>query len=406
MSEIYTQATNVARNAVSAVLCAAGGLSRLGQDIAGKVNPFYDGSLLDDYQTGVTNALNRFCPVPRPGGPVAPTQPFLGGQCTAVSYRVTGQSEATRDDGSTGPIDFGSFLISDVRGPITYIGQSPTSKSSGILIGKNFQGQSQTFSLGGTSDTRYTFRLKSYSITRNDGQPDNCGDPPPVFPPGTPTPTDPEPPGTVINIDLPDVGPTNITFTPVVGIVYVNNEGDFIVPVTVNVAEPTINLNFDIDLGVNISRPDEPTEPIDPSPPKNPDGRPEPRDCPPPRDCNDEPEPEPPSPEPPEEDRKNYRIVGVVVLSAVDRTYVPATEILQSAGPNIWAPRLGYIRFVYQLTEEDKTYSEDIPVKLISHYIEVPQKDLRCIQVIGNPERGVSFELIPVTRKITSNSCR
>ena len=425
MSDIYDAAASVARDAVGKVLCAAGGLSRLGQDIAGKINPFYEGSLLDGYQTGVTNALNRFCPVPPQSAPVIPSSPFSGGQCADVSYAVTLRLtyDWTPNPGGfvagaqvfTAFQDLGRAVI---FGPINGFTVSPTGEGFKLSMQVRAQSRDGTPLIGspigsgggdvppaGNQAVR-NLRVSNISITRNDGLPDNCGNPPPVFPPGTPDPTDPRPPDTVINIDLPDIGPVNITFSPTVGIIYVNNQGDFIVPVTVNVVEPTIDIDFDIDIGVNISRPDEPPQPIDPSPPRNPDDRPEEKDCPPPQDCNDEPETEDPDPEPPEEGRKNYRIIGVTVLSAVNRTFVPATEILQPAGPNIWAPRLGYIRFVYELTEEDRTYSEDIPVKLINQYIETPQKDLRCIQVIGNPERGVSFELIPVTKQITSKSCR
>lgn len=425
MSDIYDAAASVARDAVGKVLCAAGGLSRLGQDIAGKVNPFYEGSLLDGYQTGVTNALNRFCPVPPQGAPVAPETPFSGGQCADVSYAVVLRLtyDWTPNPGGfvagaqvfTAFQDLGRAVI---FGPINGFTVSPedegfklsmqvraNSRDGTPLIGSPIGSGGGDIPPAGNQAVR-NLRVSNISITRNDGLPDNCGDPPPVFPPGTPNPTDPRPPDTTINIDLPDIGPVDITFSPTVGIVYVNNQGDFIVPVTVSVFDTTNNIDLDIDIGINISDPTAPPEPIDPSPPKNPDDRPEEPDCPPVERCDDGPEEEPPEEEPPIEERAYVNIAGVAVLAAVNPLVVAATEVLQLNGPNIWVPRLGYIRFGYEMPEGDIVYSEDIPVKLTNQLIEPPQKSLRCVEILGNPENGVTWELVQITEKITSKSCR
>jgi len=408
MSDIFDTAAQVARNAVPAVLCGAGGLSRLGQDIAGKVNPFYEGSLLDGYQTGVTNALRGFCPTPPAGEIPGPGFQAQGGQCAGVRYRVSASVRIS----NTAPPTAANYVTSTQNnifgqfyGPIApriqgAIAQFTYRTSTGVL---------QTYGLGSSAtsgpDNFYPPQFLSFSVERVDGQPDNCGDPPPVPPPGVPNPNPPNPPGTDVTIDLPDIGPVVVSFTPVVGIAYIDADAEFNVPVTVNVDVGGQDINFDLDFDINISDPTQPPKPKPPDRPKNPDDRVDPPDCPPPADCRNEPDEDPPEEEPEDEDPKEFIVTGAVALCVVDASTTRATEIAQVNGPNIWAPRLGYIRFKYETNRGDEVWGTDIAVKGTNFATEAPDLGVKCIGAVLNTERGVTGELILLRKKRTAGCC-
>lgn len=408
MSEIFDEAARIAREAVPKVLCGAGGLSRLGQDIAGKVNPFYDGSLLDGYQTAVTGALQGFCDVP-PAGPIpTPELPFTGGQCSAM-YTVSFQYKGI---GRFSCFLFGStFNSAPVQGPITSIrlgGQQQTTTCQPGPIFKQVVASipgnpaANLIQLGGND---FFYEVSNISVTRVGGLPDNCGNPPPVFPPGTPNPNPPTPPPTEVVINLPDIGPVTVTFSPTVGIAYVDADAEFNVPVTVNVDVGGIDVNFDVDFDVNISDPTKPPKPTPPNRPRKPDGRVEPPDCPPPSECINEPEEDEPSTEPPPVDPKEFVVTGAAALCVVDISESTATEILQENGPNIWVPRLGYIRFQYVTNRGETVWGTDIAVKGTNFVAGAPDVGLKCVGAVLNTERGVAGELVLLTKKRTAGCC-
>jgi hypothetical protein len=408
MSTIFETAASVARDAVPKVLCGAGGLSRLGQDIAGKINPFYSGSLLDRYQTAVTGALQGFCPVP-PTGPVPePSSPFEGGQCLTyyhITVDVTWYSQ-----GDPNPKLLTNVSVYNQWGPVQSINLSDPFEITGSGVSTVYRRVYVTS--GGFDTTLWNFSglngAVSYSnvrITRTDGQPDDCGNPPPVFPPGTPTPNPPTPPGVDIEIDLPDIGPVIVGFTPIVGIVYVDANAEFNVPVTVNVDVGGLDINFDLDFDINLSDPTAPPKPKPPDRPKNPDDRVDPPDCPPPADCRNEPDEDPPSVAPPTEDPKEFVVTGAVALCVVDVLNCSCTEILQENGPNIWAPRLGYIRFQYVTNTGETVWGTDIAVKGTNFATNAPDMGIKCVGAVLNTERGVAGELFLLRKKRTAGCC-
>lgn len=408
MSDIFDTAAQVARDAVPKVLCGAGGLSRLGQDIAGKVNPFYEGSLLDGYQTGVTRALQGFCPVP-PTGPVpTPTPPFEGGQCPGVQYRITGTAtQKTRDSCFESAVPISSVQtgpITDIKlaGPVTDFSCSP-GETGYLRVEVTRAGGTTTIATPGSN--RRFINVSGLTVVRVDGLPDTCGSPPPVFPPGTPTPNPPNPPGTDVTINLPGIGPVVVAFTPIVGVAFVDANAEFNVPVTVNVDLGGQNINFDLDFDVNISNPTAPVKPAPPDRPKNPDDRVEPPDCPPPADCRNEPGEDPPEEEPEDEDPKEFIVTGAVALCVVNAATTKATEVVQANGPNIWVPRLGYIRFKYLTNRGDIVWGTDIALKGVNFATEAPDLGIKCIGAVLNTERGVSGELILLRKKRTAGCC-
>lgn len=408
MTTIFEEAARIAREAVPQVLCGAGGLSRLGQDIAGKVNPFYSGSLLDRYQSGVTGALQGFCPVP-PVGPVpTPELPFEGGQC-AVPYTVTvdivwySQSDPTRKVLTDRQVinQMGPVQGFQLKNPLTISGSAVSTVYTLAVV--NMNGVERTlWSFGGFNGAT---AFENIRITRPDGLPDTCGNPPPVFPPGTPAPNPPTPPPVDVEIDLPGIGPVIVALTPVVGIVYVDADAEFNVPVTVNVDLGGLDVNFDLDFDVNLSDPTKPPKPAPPDRPKNPDDRVEPPDCPPPQECINQPEEDEPEEEPPPVDPKLFRVVGAVSLCVVDLSVATATQIFQEKGPDIWAPKLGYIRFQYLLNDDAIVWGTDIAVKGTNFVTPAPDVGLRCVGAVLNTERGVSGELILLKKKVTAGCC-
>lgn len=408
MSTIFEEAARIAKEAVPQVLCGAGGLSRLGQDIAGKINPFYSGSLLDQYQSGVTRALQGFCPVP-PVGPVpTPELPFEGGQC-ATAYTV---SFTYRRIGQFNCLDAEvEYTSPPITGPITSIrlgGNTGTTTCRPGTIYRQVVASipgdpaANLVQIGGNT---WIYEVFNISVTRVDGLPDECGNPPPVFPPGTPTPNPPNPPPVDVDIDLPGIGPVVVALTPIVGIVYVDADAEFNVPVTVNVDVGGLDINFDLDFDVNLSDPTKPPKPAPPDRPKNPDDRVAPPDCPPPSVCINEPEEDEPANDPPPVDPKQFRVVGAASLCVVDISVATATEIQQEKGPNIWAPRLGYIRFQYETNGGEIVWGTDIPVKGTNFVVPAPDVGLKCIGAVLNTERGVAGELILLKKMVTAGCC-
>jgi hypothetical protein len=187
---------------------------------------------------------------------------------------------------------------------------------------------------------------------------------------------------------------------PVVGIVNVNADGRITVPVTVNASFDLGGQSFDIDFNfdVDLGNPDaEPTVPPV-EPPLDPDDRPAPPDCPPPPGCTpgdeEDEEPDEPliDPEDPE-DEKEQEIKSVRVMSIVNPAQSPATEILMTGGaPNIFAPRIGSVKFVYAVVPGVVAWSTDIDVKATNQIIPAPKTGLRCLGAVFSPGAGVEGE--------------
>jgi hypothetical protein len=237
------------------------------------------------------------------------------------------------------------------------------------------------------------------SVVRLDGAPDTCGSLPPTPGPEYP-PTDPRPTLPDVDVDFPGLPSITIPLIPVVGIVNVNVDGKITVPVTVNASFDLGGQSFDIDFNfdVDLGNPDaEPTVPPT-EPPLDPDDRPAPPDCPPPPDCapgdeeDEEPDEPPIDPEDPE-DEKEQEIKSVRVMSIVNPERSPATEILMTGGaPNIFAPRIGSVKFVYAVVPGVVAWSTDIDVKASNQIIPAPKTGLRCLGAVFSPGAGVEGE--------------
>jgi hypothetical protein len=198
-----------------------------------------------------------------------------------------------------------------------------------------------------------------------------------------------------------------VVFAGVVGLAYVDVDGSLEIPVTINANFDLGGQSFDIDFDFNVDLTD-PT--ADPSPPprpfpRNPDGRPNPSNCPPSPSCDFPPaDPEPgddiPGPGDPE-DKAEFEVKAVQVLSVVERGATTATEIFWNGdAPNIWVPRLGSIKFVYQLIDQGVTFSTDIDVKATDVILPAPKVGIRCLGAIASPGRGIAMELFFIRGRV------
>lgn len=158
--------------------------------------------------------------------PPPPTSDFEGGQCPGESYRIEYQGLRQNNDGSVSVT--GNFV--DTIGPIAT--QAPFSNLvltyNGVVSTQIFNGKPAIFQMNNGNinvfvDTAvapmqqalFLFQTKgigNIKFAREDGGPE-CGDPPPTYPPTSPTANDYN---TTVNINTEDGGVINvpITFSP------------------------------------------------------------------------------------------------------------------------------------------------------------------------------------------------
>lgn len=238
-----------------------------------------------------------------------------------------------------------------------------------------------------------TFNLTSFTVTRQDGLADNCGDPP-VLP-------IPAPPAgyniTNTNITYNDINNNtyNVPMNIQIGYFQFNIRGELILPVNVTVnnnikLQPQINLtnnNFQINIPGDNTTGDNP-------PDSRPDNKPydvqpdNPAPAPPP----DSGQPTPTKPLPPS---KGKVMIGVLV------TVLPTPpgsigELYQSGGdPNVWFPDLGLVSFQIAIDSANSGWTSDIRVKNRRCYIPCPAEQ-GAIGVAGTPRLGVQWVLTPI----------
>lgn len=153
-----------------------------------------------------------------PGGPGEPTTepPFTGGQCPGVSYDIRGDvfNQTTGAPNPNNPILFGTRT-----GPLRFVEMPPE-----VVCTAPDMVQTQAFvepvnapqdrvSVRGPGCVRFS-TLENLTITRADGLPDECGDPPEDFDAGDPDPSpdpNPGPVGGPVGFPFPDL---DITISP------------------------------------------------------------------------------------------------------------------------------------------------------------------------------------------------
>jgi hypothetical protein len=70
--------------------------------------------------------------------------------------------------------------------------------------------------------------------------------------------------------------------------------------------------------------------------------------------------------------------------------------------PNIFAPRIGSIKFVYQDENGSKVWSSDIDVKALNQVVGAPKNGLRCLGATFHPSDTVEAEVFLIYGNIGS----
>lgn len=388
--DTYSDLTNAANSIVEAaaavapaaardILCSIGGAASLGAGPFGSLqSPGTGPRILSD----IGGILSAACPVPPPipEPPAGNGLPPGTGQCSGIVYDVTfttqeinrincAEFERTTTVAVTGPI-LSTFLAgpdiafcSPIDEAFIRLNATAGDPSSDVLLRQP----------GG--DVRIvSFTIDS--VTRQDGLPDDCGDPNPPAPPRPPITQPPDSPP--IPTEEPDGSPgPDIIIKPRVGPIYVDIDGHFKIPVVVNFEGPqfdtdisipvTVNLpDFSIDFGYGGSGggTSDPTEPDEPTPPEG-------ICCDPPLPDLDPGEEEDPEDPPPEEEEEIRRITGIVITSAPDGGQRSESQLM-TANPTLLVPRIATVQFEVRLSGSTFLSSET-SVKSINQYVPAPR---------------------------------
>jgi len=300
-----------------------------------------------------------------------PPPPFTGGQCPGVRYDVNftgtvpGNSPQTATVRLTGPLQYNAAL-------------APVPPVTGCDDGEVWQ----RFSVSGSTETPVirwqgcdaTFTVNS--VTPVSGGANNCGDPPPVYPP----------PGDVFyeGDDVTYEGDDNINITvPTAFIfapVYVAIDGTLRVPVKIDFGgvdfsgEVTIAPEFNFEIAPTFNPPG-------PGVPDDPDGIGEPGE---------------PSDPIPEVEELESTIVGVLVFSDIDPDGQPSGIQFQD-GPNLFVPRAASVQFAIK-TGNSIGWTSDQDVKSLECYVPCPAPQ-GAVAVRVSPMPGVQSRFTAVRGK-------
>lgn len=313
--------------------------------------------------------------------PEPPPPPFTGGQCPSVNYAVT-----------VGIFQGGS-LVSQTTvtgiGPVLGLrieeidNSSPGNPDGKILQAfVRFGGSAEQSAGSGNEDTQ----IRITNITRPDGLPDNCGDPPPDIDPLEPEDT--EIPRDITynnNLNIPVVIPVVFVYARA----QIDVDANITVPFTVNFS-PTLNItgtvnvdgtvNFNFGGGTATTRPKDPRK----------------------GDCGDiaEPTEEVPvdptdSEQPPQPDREREEVIIGALVTVTALSNERASLIVQNDNPDIYAPSLGHVQFLCRIGETSAAWTSDQPVKNRRNLIPCPWRD-GAIAVRGTPQPGVTWTITPI----------
>jgi len=302
--------------------------------------------------------------------------PFTGGQCPGVEYDVfftydyfgarAPECDLTQNDRTRrglGPVSGVGVRTGPSSTPGRYLSEMFVTFADGEQVGPS------TF----TDDECAGYVLTGVTITRTDGQPDNCGNPTPPIAPFPPT-------GDTVDIDI----------------TYVNNEGDnvtelgdlvifapvVIAPVTVvapiRIDLPDVSFNGDIvlspDFDIRLRPPSFRRGPggIDsPPPPENPDT----------------------SPTTPQDD-STRRIIGAIATVTSDPSSGLATEISSDDGPDLFVPRMGTLSFRVR-ADTALSWTAPVDIKTTRQFISAPE-NVQTLDAVAspNPNYSISVSLV------------
>lgn len=189
-------------------------------------------------------AWDKLCDYPdSPGLPPPPASPFTGGQCDAIPYVVRVSVNVVDQSGET-PFDLGNHVVFGPVSGVGVIGQRVViycRGASGVFPQPPGYPQ-QIYQVGGASSLNSP---RITAINRQDGAPDNCGDPPISYPPGTVPPGGFNSPPVPVPLADGDNITVNFNFSPPAASL------DKIPPIIINYVKPEINLKVPIEFNFN-----------------------------------------------------------------------------------------------------------------------------------------------------------
>lgn len=357
-----------------------------------------DGSLLTTLPfINVSRGLGALLCNRTPDPPPPPQ--FPGGQCDGIRYRVTYQvtawgGQACVED--TGPVN-------DVVlwGPVLAVYQ--TNSDQFFNCGTGFRQRaavcrgiasgpgsgpilpSPTEVIFSSQSRANEISLNVLSVTRVDGLPDDCGDSP-LLPVPAPTPGYPN----ITNNNFTFVDDNGVDVTIPLALVYLRPtfdvDNNFRIPVRIDLGgiefDGSVGPDGEVDINPRVpGRPGLPgrnptqPQPVEPAPDPDPDSR-------------------TPEPDPPDDPDTEQVIIGAVVTVNQNLSGVP-TQIVQTENPDIYAPNLGFINFLYQVDTKRAAWGVDIPVKNLNQLIPVDWP-YGAIDVKGTPRPGVTWTITAV----------
>ena len=339
----FLEGVRNANKAINCFLLSAGG------GILGAVASLPGGS--PEFVENTTKALRRLAGCDPADDPVIPPPPFTGGQCPDIVYRVSYQNQTA--DGPVGA----PAIISGV-GPVG--GGSTTPQGGSFII---FNG----VPVGVASGT-ILIAPTIISIVRADGQPDECGDIPPVFPPPTPIDIDID-----VTYNIDDGTEVTVTIPFIYAPITTDINGSFRIPFTFEFGDIEFsgNIGFNPDVSVTVN------------PPPAPRGTDSP--------VTDLPGPDDEIPVTPSTYAK--RVVGVVVQSFLVGEQ-QLTTIFTENIPQILAPRCGSVKFGYAIAGRS-FWSPDIDIKDLNCFIPCPFSQ-GADTVAASPAPGVVLNYVPI----------
>lgn len=322
--------------------------------------------------------------------------PFTGGQCY-TPYNWQGTRQSRRYDGLA-PSDLvftrsnvygriGPVEVFEEPGPFGPLWRSriPSTAADGTVTYTDLGQESASTNI----KTVWT----DISVSRQDGLPDNCGDPPGG---GLPPPIPPDDSTTDFPIVYTNNDGIDITVDArfVLGNIQVDVDNNISVPFTLSFApEFSLSLNGTInqngDVNINYGNPNY-------NPGGGKCGKRKPDDSVPDEDTPETPEDVEEPTLPPEPDENEDEQTGVIRAVIVTTTVVnPAQSIIyQDINPDIHIPRLGNVSFLIAVGNK-VAWTEDIPVRNKRHFIVCPWEG-GAIDVRGTPAPGNNFTLSKV----------
>jgi hypothetical protein len=265
--------------------------------------------------------------------------PITGGQCVGILYEV----RVTVDSYINGV--FASKIVDQsmqgvVPGPVT----SVRIRQPDMLTVEayNPSGLQATLFLGTSPNQTYK-NLTNARVVRIDGQPDNCGDPPPLYPPWNP------------GVDIIPINIDGRVYALALGIAVLNLNGELNVDFSIEDPEFTLEGNINFDIGeINFGSP----------------GSAIPGNCDPPIVFT----PPGAAPDDPPEPPNSFPFVGVH-LRIIPGSPNPRTSVFPygEIGPTLYIPRLVSVSFLIKAGSL-LSWSEPQDAKFRNSWIEVPGK--------------------------------